>query len=107
MQDAIRGKTIRWTFSDGPTKGKNFEHEFGSDGTLKYRMEGGKTTTENKYEVEQISTDVCAVSYLASSGWTLTCVLDFATGKVVGFASNDKQLVVQHGTFETVRDRAA
>jgi len=107
MQDTIRGKTIRWTFSDGPTKGKSFEHEFGSNGTLNYRMEGGKTTTENHYEVEQISKDVCAVSYLASSGWTLTCVLDFATGKVVGFASNDKQLVVQHGTFETVRHRAA
>jgi hypothetical protein len=108
MKDSIRGKTIAWRFTDGPTAGKGFEHDFADDGTVTYRMEGSeKSTKEKNYEVTPISKDVVAVSYLASSGWTLTSVLDFATGKVVSFASNEKQLVVQHGSFSVVDKRAA
>jgi hypothetical protein len=33
--DPIRGKTIRWTYDDGPMKGKSFEHTFGQDGTTR------------------------------------------------------------------------
>src|SRR5919206_52567 len=106
--DPIRGKTIRWRYEDGPTKGTEFEHEFGTDGTVTYRMLGQQSKSENgapkaekpTYEVEKVSDDVWAVSYLAPSGFTLTTVLDQRTGKIVSFASNEKQLVVQHGTFE-------
>jgi hypothetical protein len=38
----------------------------------------------------------------ASSGTTSTAVLDVRIGSVVGFASNEKQLTVQHGSFEAV-----
>jgi len=108
MKDPIRGNTIRWKFTDGPTANKGFEHEFHGDGSVVYRMDGtDKSTTEPKYEVAQISDTVHAVSYLASSGWTLTTILDFESGKVTSFASNDKQLVVQHGTFQVVAKRAA
>jgi len=108
MKDPIRGNTIRWKFSDGPTANKSFEHEFRADGSLSYRMEGSdKAMTEERYEATRINDNVFAVSYLASSGWTLTSILDFESGKVTAFASNDKSLIVQHGTFELVAKRAA
>lgn len=118
--DPIRGKTIRWTYDDGPMAGKSFEHTFGNDGTVTWRETGGVdqgakppangkekqksekpgTPAKVKYEVAPINAEVCAVSYLAESGWTLTSVLDFDSGTVVSFASNEQQLVPQHGMFE-------
>jgi hypothetical protein len=105
MIDPIRGKTIRWTFDDGPMAGKTFEHTFGADGHVQWRMVGdgsGKPSSAEHYEAVKVHSDVYAVSYLASSGYTLTAVLDFRIGSVVGFASNEKQLTVQHGSFEAV-----
>ena len=103
MQDPLRGKTIRWTFDDGPTKGKGFEHTFADDGSVTYKMEGfDKSTREPHYEAAQINDNVVTVSYLAKSGWTLTVVLDYPSHTATAFASNDKQVVVQHGHFETV-----
>ena len=58
------------------------------------------TTPRARYEVATVNDDVCAVSYLSESGYTLTSVLDFAAGTVVSFASNEKELVPQHGMFE-------
>jgi hypothetical protein len=105
MTDPIRGKTIRWTFDDGPMAGKTFEHTFGADGNVRWTMVGagaGKPSSPEHYEAVKVHSDVYAVSYLASSGYTLTAVLDFRVGSVVGFASNEKQLTVQHGSFEAV-----
>ena len=116
--DPVRGKTIRWTYEDGPMAGKSFEHVFGEDGNVTWRetagddgrskppsngkQKTGKPATEAKakYEVAPINDDVCAVSYLSASGFTLTSVLDFASGTVVSFASNEKELVPQRGLFE-------
>ena len=109
--DPIRGSTIRWTYEDGPTKGTEFEHVFANDGTVTYRMlnkqpksENGETkkTERPTYEVADVGPDVWAVSYLAPSGFTLTTILDMDSGKLVSFASNEKQLVIQHGTFEVL-----
>ena len=115
--DPIRGKTIRWTYQDGPMAGKGFEHVFGEDGNVTWRETSGddgrtkppsngkqktsKAATEPKakYEVAP-DEDVCVVSYLSKSGYTLTSVLDFASGTVVSFASNEKELVPQRGMFE-------
>ena len=116
--DPVRGKTIRWTYDDGPMAGKSFEHTFGNDGTVTWRETGGEdqgtkapgngkkttgkpaTEAKAKYEVAAINQDVCAVSYLSKSGFTLTSVLDFDSGTVVSFASNEKELVPQRGMFE-------
>ncbi len=106
-EEPIKGKTLRWTFEDGPMAGKAFEHTFNTDGSVSYRSAGGdpgeKPTTEKKYETARVSDDVCAVSYLGAAGYTLTTVLDFKSGKAVAFASNEKELSIQHGTFETVK----
>ena len=53
-----------------------------------------------KYQTARVNDDVYAVSYLSGSGYTLTSVLDFVGGTVVSFASNEKELVLQTGTFE-------
>ncbi len=39
-QDPIRGKTLRWTFDDGPMAGKGFDHTFHTDGSVSYRSAG-------------------------------------------------------------------
>jgi len=118
--DPIRGKTIRWTYEDGPMAGKSLEHSFGEDGLVSWREATtdekatkpptngkAKTTpgkpgseTKVKYEVASVTADVWAVAYLAKSGYTLTSVLDFDSGTVVSFASNEKELVPQRGMFE-------
>lgn len=104
--DPIRGKTIRWTYEDGPTKGTSFEHVFGRDGTVTYTMLGQQSASaagggeRPKYEVARAGDDVYAVTYLAPSGWTLTSILDFRTRGMVSVASNEKQLFVQRGSFE-------
>jgi hypothetical protein len=115
--DPVRGKTIRWTYDDGPMAGKTFEHTFGEDGTVTWRETDSRGTkkpppngqrktdkaspeTKTRYEVAPINEEVFAFSYLARSGYTLTSVLDFGAGTVVSFASDEKELVVQRGTFE-------
>jgi hypothetical protein len=117
--DPIRGKTVRWTYEDGPMAGKKFEHSFGADGLVSWREAtaddrgtkpptNGKTKTTGKpqtetkvkYEVAPVNDDVWVVSYLSNSGYTLTSVLDFASSTVISFASNEKELVRQRGMFE-------
>ncbi len=116
--DPIRGKTIRWTYDDGPMKGKTFEHRFAEDGTVTWKEAGGAAPapkpptngstkkgkasedSKAKYEAIPINDDVYAVSYLAGSGYTLTSILDFDSGTVVGFASNEKDLGPLRGKFE-------
>src|SRR4029077_6603339 len=84
--------------------GKTFEHVFGSDGTVSYRMLGGDKesalTPAKKCEIAHVAPDIYAISYLGSSGYTLTVVLDFETHALVSFASNEKELSQQKGTFE-------
>jgi hypothetical protein len=105
--DPIRDKTIRWTFEDGPMKGKTFEHTFGADGTVSWRCSDDSMKGASKYESLPVSDVVHAVSYLsADSGFTLTTILDFATGRMVSFASNAEQLFPQRGHFEAVRQAA-
>jgi hypothetical protein len=116
--DPVHGSTIRWTYQDGPMAGKSFEHAFGKDGTVTWTEKGADkpaakpptngqpkerakpSDAKAKYEVASINEDVYAVSYLSGSGYTLTSILDFDSGTVVSVASNEKELVVQRGTFE-------
>ena len=104
-KDPVRGKGIRWSYDDGPMKGKTFEHTFSADGTVRYRELDGKQATSgdggegpgSRYEVDTINDGVYAVSYLTSHGWTLTTVVDTASHKIVSYASNEKELMAQHG----------
>jgi len=57
------------------------------------------TTPKAKYEVAAINDDVCAVSYLSESGFTLTSVLDFARDRRE-LRLEREELVPQRGMFE-------
>jgi hypothetical protein len=103
-RNPIAGKTIEWTFTDGPMAEKSFEHTFGIDGSVSFKMVGGedrgKATLIERCFIEPVGKDVYAVSYTSESGYTLTVVLDYRTYDVVAFASNDKGVSVSHGNFE-------
>jgi hypothetical protein len=111
---AIRGKTIRLTWTDGPTKGKTHEHVFHQDGTVEWRdaaspqppkgqPKSASTNEKPEYAAIRVADDIYAVSYLAESGYTLTVVLNFHEHQVVGFASSSKEWHPVQGTFELVR----
>lgn len=102
--DPVRGRSIRWTYDDGPMAGKVFEHTFATDGTVSWREVGAKGGAPAvggepsvKYEAVRVDADVYVVSYLATSGWALTTVVNEKDRTVVSFASNEKSLVLQRG----------
>jgi hypothetical protein len=105
--NAVAGKTLRFTFKNGPMAGKTFEHVFERSGSVRFHpMDAtGEDTTVRDYESAAIGPDVAVISYLSSSGFTLTAVLDYRTKALVAFSSNDKMHLMQYGTFEEVGPR--
>ena len=105
--DSLRGKTLRWTLTDGPAAGTVFGHTFHDDGSVVWRiLEGpgqGASMREKRCTSMQVTEDVHVVSYLAASGHTLTVVLDLATGRMYGFVSNNTEWYPATGTFEIVQ----
>ena len=104
----IRGKTIRLTWTEGPTKGSTHEHVFHEDGTVEWRsmdgsQKGDVEKEKPKYGAMKVADGVVAVSYLAGSGYTLTVVLNFRENRMVGFASGAKEWYPVRGTFEVVK----
>lgn len=101
--ESLRGKTLRWTFADGPTAGTTYEHTFGEDGSIGFRGTDkgakGEFTWAKEGTVATIG-GLLVVSYLAESGFTLTVVLNPSAGTMIGFASNDESWFQQQGTFE-------
>jgi len=57
---------------------------------------------ENEGRLE-VADEICAVSYLAGSGFTLTVVLNFRDHRMVGYASGAKEWFPVGGTFEVVK----
>lgn len=105
--EPIRGKKVQWTFKDGPTAGKTYEHDFRQDGTVVFREAGaskakGDAEQPVPYGTARVTDDVHAVSYKSAGGFTLTVVLSFKDRTAFGFASNEKQWFQQKGTFEVV-----
>jgi hypothetical protein len=105
--DSLSGRTIRWTFVDGPTAGTTFEHTLDPDGTIVWSAVNGAfkgaSGREKRYAAVRINHQTWAVSYLAASGHTLTVVLDFDDHRATGFASDDKTWQPLNGTFEVVK----
>ena len=115
LAPAIRGATLRWAWTEGPTKGKVHEHVFHDDGTVEWREVGGKAGApaaaggsksaqpeKAPYAAFEVTPEVYAISYRARSGFTLTVVVDTQTGKLVGFASNSDSWYPLEGTSERV-----
>jgi hypothetical protein len=101
---------MRFTWNDGPTKGKTYEHVFHENGTVDFHAAGAGAPPETqdksaqqkpRYAAERVADEVYAVSYLAK-GYTLTAVLNFDDRKIVGFASDASHWYPVHGSFEMV-----
>ena len=84
--------------------GRSFDHTFSRNGNVAFAEVAGdpnaKPGQAERYEVAVAGQDVYAVSYLTAAGNTLTVVMDYKTLKLIAFASNDKFLTMQRGTFE-------
>lgn len=118
LSNQISGKTIRLSWTDGPTKGTTQEHVFHKDGTVEWHSietgakakpaaESGGTKAAKKpdkpqYAAMKVTDDICVVSYLAQSGYTLTVVLNFVDNLTVAIASNEKVWLPAHGSFEVM-----
>jgi len=113
----VRGKTMRWAWTEGPTKGMTHEHTFHDDGTVEWRDANAKkpaasTSSEStkpaakkervEYGAEKVSDNVALVSYLSDSGFTLTVALNFDDNTVVGYASNATEWHAVRGSLEVV-----
>jgi hypothetical protein len=117
--DQIRGRTIRFSWSDGPTQGTTHEHVFHADGTVEWhsvddsgRKAAGAAEAAGKdepkaerprYSSIEVTGDFWLVSYLSSSGYTLTVMLNFEDGSIVGIASNETSWFQVRGRFVVVR----
>jgi len=110
VANPVTGHSLRFKFADGPMAGKAFDHTFSRNGQVTFREVGGepnaKPGSADQYQVASLGHDVHALSYLASNGYTLTVVLDYRTMKLVAFASNDKSLTQQQGSFELLGSAA-
>jgi hypothetical protein len=108
----IHGKTIRFIWTDGPTKGKTHEHVFHPDGTVTWSdaeaakagkpgsAAGSPAKEKPQYAATRAADQVCLVSYLAPSGYTLTVALNFRDKQLVGFVSSAKDWHPVRGTFQ-------
>ena len=110
VANPVTGHSLRFKFADGPMAGKAFDHTFNRNGQVTFREVGGdpnaKPGSADQYQVASLGHDIHALSYLASNGYTLTVVLDYRTMKLVAFASNDKSLTQQQGSFELLGSAA-
>lgn len=113
---AIRGRTLRFVWTEGPTKGKTHEHVFHQDGTVTWsdvdpsktaKPAGGPPAANAKekseYGATRVTDKIYLVSYLAPSGYTLTVVLSFDDEQLMGFASGAKEWYPLRGRFQVVK----
>jgi hypothetical protein len=105
---SIKGQTVRWKWTEGPTAGSTYDHTFEKDGSVVFRevkagVAQGKGTRVKQYGSFEVAPNVELVSYLEERGFTLTVAMNYDTGKMYGFASNDKQWFPVAGTFEFVK----
>ncbi|MEP7156676.1 MAG: hypothetical protein ABI905_12935 [Betaproteobacteria bacterium] len=125
ISDQVRGKSIRLTWTDGPSRNTSQDHSFHSDGTVDWHSAGSdhaaKVTGAGghlaghvsanvphrpHYAAMKISRDVCLVSYLADSGYTLTVALNFTDKSMAGVASNGENWTPVRGKFDVLPKNA-
>ena len=107
--EEIRGKTFRLKWTEGPTKGQTHELVFREDGNVTWDAADsapkGDSSNEKEraeYAALKVADQVCLVSFMGSSGYTLTVVLNFSNNSIVGFASGAKEWYPVKGKFEIV-----
>ena len=103
---ALYGKRLRFTFTDKASAGAVYDHTFNQDGSVDFGGvkdgKAGKPTHVAKSAIAKVANGIFLASYLGDSGYTLTLALNFNTGKITSFASNEKEWTQQTGTVEFV-----
>jgi hypothetical protein len=105
---SLAGQTQRWTFQDGPTAGKTYQHTFQPDGTVNWSEVGaappGKPAGEKRpgtrYASFEVAPGLHLVSYLSESGYTLTVLVNTNDRRLHGFASSSTEWFPLTGTLE-------
>jgi hypothetical protein len=111
QKSPLAGRTFRWTFSEGPTARKTYEHTFRKDGTVVFAEvtsgEPAKTTNDtgpgHRYAAFEIAPRMYLVSYLSDHGYTLTVAMNLESKQLHGFASGAKEWYPLEGTVEVVK----
>jgi hypothetical protein len=105
--DPVRGRTIRWTWKEGPDKGSLIEHVFREDGRMLFRVMSGRNKStarvERPYESTRVGPDVYTVSYRTATGSTMTVFLNFKTRALLGLASDSEGWHPARGTFAVMK----
>jgi molybdenum cofactor biosynthesis MoaF-like protein len=105
--DPVRGRTIRWTWKEGPDKGSLVEHEFREDGHMLLRAVNGRQKSsaevEQKYESTRVGPDLYTVSYRTAAGATVTVFLNLKDRTLLGFWSDSEGWYPSRGTFEVMK----
>jgi hypothetical protein len=117
VSDQIRGKAMRFLWTDGPMQNTVQEHLFYPDGTVEWhtapRYSPALSTTpihtvaeehmeRPHYAAMELTPDICMLSYLSMSGHTLTVALTISAGTLLGVASNATTWEQVKGTFEII-----
>lgn len=100
---SLAGRTVRWTFDDGPTAGVTYEHTFRPDGTVVFRDVKSTAKAGQKghpYASFEVAPATHLVSYLSDSGYTLTVALNLDSKRCFGVASNNKEWYPLTGRLE-------
>ena len=103
--DSLLGRTVKFTFADGPTAGTTYEHVFEQDGSIGFRDAGDATAKFSRAKTGttmKVGDGLFMASYLSKEGYTLTVLMNMRTRELVGFASNNDVWFQQKGTFELV-----
>ena len=107
--DCLRGRTIKFAWTQGPTQGKVHEHRFHDDGTVEWRAVVDRAHVADwpgraerpEYFAADLGHGACFMSYLSpASGFTLSLVLNFANRTILGVASDDKTWTPVRGWLE-------
>jgi hypothetical protein len=102
--DPVRGRTIRWTWKEGPEKGAMVEHVFQEDGVALRRVVNGRhkgtMREERKYESTRLGPDLYTVSYRTEAGTTMTVFLNFKDRTLLGFSPDSDPA---RGTFTVLK----
>ncbi len=110
--ERFRGRTITFKYTEGAMAHKAYAHTFNDEGDVTYKPADkagkdamdGEGTRAQASRIEKLRDDVWVVTYRGEGGTTLTSVLDFASNALLSIASNNGELSVHRGTFETARD---
>jgi uncharacterized protein YndB with AHSA1/START domain len=101
----LQDRTLRFHFSDGPMRGKAFDHTFHPDGTVTWQGADGVKNRADNAAIEKIGDECFVGSYLGTKGYTLTTVFNLETGALVSFASDGKEWSEHHGRVELLDSR--